>query len=130
MPKVAMFFLILLFSPVITNSYAFIPVDLQNYDDSKNQLVFDSGIVDIDSNFFTENNFKRYLIFGTDSQKNDFLKTNSIFGIQSDNGFFSVSILSENMASNLISQGYYVVEDFQLDFHSSDKEIQMGYQIS
>jgi subtilisin family serine protease len=129
MPKVAIFFFVLLFSPMITNSHAFIPVDLQNYDDSKNQLVFDSGIVDIDSNFFTENNFKRYLIFGTDSQKNDFLKTNSIFGIQSDNGFFSVSILSENMASNLISQGYYVVEDFQLDFHSSDKEIQDASRI-
>ena len=119
MPKVAIFFFILLISPMITSSHAFIPVDLKNHD--QNTLVFDSDIIEIDSNFFTENNFKRYLVFGNSLQDNIFLKNNSIYGIQSNNGFFYVSLLSETSASNLIAQGYYVVEDFKLDFHSSDQ---------
>ena len=118
MPKVAIFFCVLLLFPVISNSHAFLPVDLNN--ESENNFTFDSDIISINSDFFTENNFKRYLIFGTDSQKNDFSKLNSIYGIQSDSGFFSVSILSENSASHLISQGYHVVEDYKLDFHSLD----------
>ena len=111
MPKVAIFFLILLFSPMVTNSHAFIPVDLNNIDD-ENKIIFNSDIIQIDSNFFVENNFKRYLIFGNNLEKNDFVKSDSIYGIQSDNGFFSVSLLSETSASNLISQGYHVLEDF------------------
>ncbi|QLH03503.1 peptidase S8 [Nitrosopumilus cobalaminigenes] len=127
MPKVAIFFAVLLFSPMIANSHAFIPVDLDQ--DMENTLSFDSDIIEIDSDFFLENNFKRYLIFGTDLQKNNILKTNSIYNIQSDYGFFSVSVLSESSASNLISQGYYVVEDFKLDYHSSDKEIKDASRI-
>ena len=127
MPKVATFFLILLVSPILTNSHAFIPVDLNDVT-AENTLVFNSGIVEIDSNFFTENNFKRYLIFGKDLQQNDFLKTNSIYGIRSDNGFFLVSVLSKDSASNLVSQGYTVIEDFKLDFYNED-EIQDASRI-
>ena len=74
----------------------FYPVDLKTENDDKYSLIFDSDIIDIDSDFFTENDFKRYLIFGNNLQKDDFVKTNSIYGIQSDSGFFSVAILSEN----------------------------------
>ncbi len=81
----------------------------------------DSNIIDVDSNFFIENNFKRYLIFGSNSSPNNILKNNSIYSIQSNHGFFSVSLLSETTASNLISQGYYVIEDSKLDFHQSLK---------
>ena len=123
MPKVAIFFCVLLLFPVISNSHAFLPVDLNNEYESESNFTFDSDIININSDFFTENNFKRYLIFGTDLQKNNFSKLNSIYGIQSDSGFFSVSILSENSASNLISQGYNVIEDFKLDFHSSDDKV-------
>lgn len=128
MPKVAIFFFILLFSPMITNSHAFIPVDLKN-NEIENPLSHSSGIVEIDSDFFTENDFKRYLIFGNNLQNNDYLKNNAIYGIESDGGFFSVSILSENSASNLISKGYYVVEDIKLDFHSSNDTIQDSSRI-
>ncbi len=127
MPKVAIFFfMLLLVSPMITNSHAFIPVDLKNHD--QNTPVFDSDIIEIDSNFFTENNFKRYLIFGNSLHDNNSLKNNSIHAIQSNNGFFYVSVLSETLASSLITQGYYVVEDFKLDFHASD-EIQDASRI-
>ncbi len=129
MPKVAMLFFILLFSPMATSSHAFIPVDLKSENDDKDSLIFDSDIIDIDSNFFTENDFKRYLIFGNGLQKNDFLRTNSIYEIQSDSGFFSVALLSDTSASNLASQGYYVVEDVELDFHSIDDKIQDASRI-
>ena len=65
---------------MITNSHAFIPVELKTENDVKTPLIFESDIIDVDSNFFTENNFKRYLIFGNSLQKNDFIKTNSIHG--------------------------------------------------
>lgn len=129
MPKVAILFFILLFSPMMTNSHAFIPVDLKPENDDKYSPIFDSDIVDVDSNFFTENDFKRYLIFGDNSPKNNFLKTNSLYGVQSDTGFFSIAVLSKASASNLASQGYYVVEDFKLDFHSPGSQIQDASRI-
>ena len=121
MPNVAIFFLILLVSPIITNSYAF-PIDeLNSLENPKNPITFNSDIMQVDPNFFVENNFKRYLIFGSHSSDIDSLKKNSLFGIQSDHGFFYVSLLSSQSASNLISAGYHVIEDVPLDFHSSDK---------
>ncbi|MBA4719124.1 MAG: S8 family serine peptidase [Nitrosopumilus sp.] len=120
MSKVAIFFSIILLLTAATNSYAFIPGDMVFEESMPKQIEFDSGIIQIDSNFFAENNFKRYLIFGTNSQNSDFLKNNPLYGIHSDSGFFYVTILSEKNASSLISQGYDVIEDFQLDFHSTD----------
>ncbi|MDF2425424.1 MAG: S8 family serine peptidase [Nitrosopumilus sp.] len=129
MPKVAILFFILLVSPMVTSSHAFIPDDLSNIGNAQNSIVFDSDILKVDPDFFVENNFKRYLIFGSSLDGDDILKSNSIYGIKSDNGFFSVSILSETLASNLISHGYHVVEDFKLDFHSSDDQIQDASRI-
>lgn len=71
MPKAAIFFFVILLSSTVTNSYGFISGDLTT-NEVQNPLIFDSGIVEIDSNFFTENDFKRYLIFGNDLQNNDF----------------------------------------------------------
>jgi len=113
--------LLLLFSPISTHANSF---DDENFfDNSKNKITSDSKIIDIDSNFFLENNFKRYLIFGPNSFQENFLKNNSMYTVQSDHGFFSVSLLSESTASNLISQGYYVIEDSKLDFHQSEQII-------
>ena len=112
--------LFLLFSPITTHAISF---DEQNIvDNSKNKIIVDSKIIDIESNFFLENNYKRYLIFGSTSLP-DNMKNNSMYDIKSDYGFFSVSLLSETTASNLISQGYYVIEDSKLDFHQSEEKI-------
>ena len=95
---------------MIINSYA-VPVDqLTLFDNSQNLIFHDSDIIDIDSNYFLENNFKRYLIFGSNPLQTNILKNNSLYGIQSDHGFFYVSVLPESTASNLISQGYHVIE--------------------
>ena len=120
MPKVAIFFSIVLFSFVLTNSYAFTTGDLFFEENTSDQINFNSDLLQIDSDFFTENDFKRYLIFGTNLQKADFLKNNSIYGVQSDSGFFYVSTLTEKSASFLVSQGYNVIEDSKLDFHMSN----------
>ena len=121
MPKVAIFLSILLLSSTITNSYAFSLNGLESVNNSHNQIILDSDIVTIDPNFLIENDFKRYLIFGTNSEQNNILKNNSLYGVTSDHGFFYVSLLSEQTASNLISKGYIVIEDSKLDFHSSNE---------
>ena len=109
----------LLFSPIGVHAF---PLDEQNFfDNSESKIISDSKIIEIDSDFFIENNFKRYLIFGSTSLPNNILKNNSMYDIQSDHGFFSISLLSETTASNLISQGYYVIEDSKLDFHQSEQ---------
>jgi len=113
--------LFLLFSPISIHA---LPFDGQSsFDNSENKIITDSEIIDINSNFFLENKFKRYLIFGSNSLPDNILKNNSMYDVQSDHGFFSVSLLSETTASNLISQGYYVIEDSKLDFHQSEQII-------
>ena len=119
-PIVVIFFFFLLFSPIMS-AHA-IPInELPLFDNSQNQILHESKIIDVPSDFFLENNFKRYLIFGSNSLQNNILKNNSLYGIQSDHGFFYVSVLPETTASNLISQGYNVIEDSKLDFHQSDQ---------
>ncbi|MDC0387846.1 S8 family serine peptidase [Nitrosopumilus sp.] len=113
--------LFLLFSPISTHAISF---DDENFfDNSENKIINDSKIIDIDSDFFLENNFKRYLIFGSTPLQDNIFKNNSMYSVQSAHGFFSVSLLSEKIASNLISQGYYVIEDSKLDFHQSEQII-------
>ncbi len=122
MPKVAFFFAALLLCTMFTYSYASVPGDLIPSNDFRNPI-FDSEILKTDPSFFTENDFKRYIIFGTSSQDDTILKNNLIYGIQSDSGFFYVSVLSENTASTLSSQGYHVIEDSKLDFHLANDTI-------
>ena len=119
-PKAAIFFSILLFSSTLTNSYAFTGDDIL-FENKNNPAKFASEIVDVDSDFFVENTLKRYLIFGTESQNPELIKNNSIYGVQSDNGFFYVSLLSEKSASILSAKGYHIIEDSKLDFHSSEQ---------
>jgi len=123
MPKVAILLLLLVFSSSLTISYAFSGDDLVISDNLVPSMNFNSDIIDVDSNFFTENDVKRYLIFGSNSQETDIIKNNSLYGITSDHGFFYVSVISPNIASGLVSQGYTVIEDSKLDFHSSEQVI-------
>ena len=123
MPKVAILLLLLVFSSSLTISYAFSGDDLVISDNLLPPMNFNSDIIDVDSNFFTENDVKRYLIFGSNSQETDIIKNNSLYGITSDHGFFYVSVISPNIASGLVSQGYTVIEDSKLDFHSSEQVI-------
>ena len=121
-PVLVIFFSFLICLPVI--AIHAVPVDeLYLFDKSQKQIIHESEIIDVSSDFFLENDFKRYLIFGSNSLHDNILKNNSLYGIQSDHGFFYVSILPETTASNLISQGYHVIEDSKLDFHQSDHTI-------
>ena len=70
--------LFLLFSPISTHAISF---DEQNFiDNSETKIINDSKIIDIDSDFFLENTFKRYLIFGPTSLP-DNMKNNSIYDL-------------------------------------------------
>ncbi|MCV0431018.1 S8 family serine peptidase [Nitrosopumilus sp.] len=129
MPKAAIFFFIILISSTLTNSYGFISKESIYEDNLQKSIIFNSDIIDIDEDFFVENGFKRYLIFGNGLSEHDLKKLNSLYQIQSDTGFFSVSVLSEKSAFNLISQGYTVIEDFKLDFHNTDEEFQDASRI-
>jgi subtilisin family serine protease len=122
MPKAAIFFAIILFSSAFSNSYGFTNGDIieDNFVQKNYDTFFDSGIVDVSSDFFTQNNYKRYVVFGAGTNDFDFLKKNSLYGMESERGFFQVAVLDENSVSNLISRGYYVIEDFKLDFHSQE----------
>jgi len=55
MPKVVLLFVFLLFPLILTNSYALPFEELSSFDDSQNQIIFNSNIMDIDSIFFIEN---------------------------------------------------------------------------
>ena len=53
MPKVAIFFSIALLSTVLTSSYAFTSGDMIFEESIPKQIEFNSGIIKIDSDFFT-----------------------------------------------------------------------------
>ena len=126
MPKAAIFFSILLLSSFLANSYAITGDDISINEEF---VEFESQIVDVDKNFFVENNFKRYLIFGTNSQNSEHIKKNSLYGVQSNHGFFYVSLLSEKSASLLTGQGIHIIEDSKLDFHSTNQVIEDASRI-
>lgn len=121
MPKVAIFFCVILLSSAFTNSYGFTGDSIVSHQQTR--PIFDSGIIDVTSDFFSQNSFKRYVVFGADPGSMDIVKKNSIRGVESDNGFFHVTLLEEKTASNLAAQGYHVIEDFKLDFHSDVSRI-------
>ena len=118
MPKLALFlsvfFLLILFQQ---SSYGFIEgaeiPTLSNFDIERT-----SDIISIDL-LHQENPAKRYLVYGSGSLNSAFTDAKNIaYGINSNSGFFSVGVLTENEASNLKLKGYHVIEDFPLDFHS------------
>jgi len=78
----------------------------------------DSQIINTDSDFIISNGNTRYLIFGTN--QNPLNYTNTISQIQTENGFFAISVLDSATVQSLSSLGYYVIPDIQLDFHQND----------
>ena len=66
----------LLFSPISIHA---LPFDEQYFfDDSESKIISDSKIIEVNSDFFHENNFKRYLIFGSTALPNSILKNKFI----------------------------------------------------
>ncbi len=62
---------------------------------------------------------KRYLIFGSGALIDENKINDGIFeSVTSQNGFFSVGVLSEKQAHQLKNNGHDLIEDFLLDFHS------------
>ena len=61
MPKVAILLSMVLLSLAFTNSYAFITGDLISEENIMDNSNFNSDIIQIDPDFFNENDIKRYL---------------------------------------------------------------------
>ena len=118
MPKLAIFlaafFVLILFQQ---SSYGLIEgSEIPSFSNFDTKI--SSGIITLDLPL-QENPEKRYLVYGQGSLDRIFADTkNIVYGINSDKGFFSVGVLTENEAFKLKSMGYHVVEDFPLDFHS------------
>lgn len=115
MPKAAIVFSILLLSSFFSHSYAVPESNSFGLQNQQKLKTFDSGILDADSGFFESSDYKRYLIFG---EKNNHTPGNLIYGVESEYGFFSVSVLHKDAIPDLVNQGLYVVEDYPLDYHS------------
>ena len=123
MPKEALFLMIILLGSLfLNNSYSFLGGDTPQKFQQTSQLEYGSGIIKIDTILQEKQNpLKRYLIFGNGNPFDIQLEMhNQIYSINSPNGFFSVGIISENKISYFQSQGYRVIEDFPLDFHSTN----------
>ena len=118
MPKLALFlaafFVLFLFQQ---SSYGFIEVDeVPTFSNFNIEGTTDIVSIDLSPQ---ENIVKRYLVYGSGSLGNVYTDTKDmVYGINSDKGFFSVGMLTENEASKLKLNGYNVIEDFELDFHS------------
>ena len=118
MPKLALFlvafFVLVLFQQ---SSYGFIEgTEIPSF--SNFDVKGTSDIISLDLSH-QENVSKRYLVYGSGHLGNVYTDTKDVvYGIDSDKGFFSVGILTQNEASKLKSSGHHVIEDFMLDFHS------------
>jgi len=122
MPKLAFFLiLILLISTFTKFSYGFYDIDLVQ---STPQLDLENSDIIKISQPITENQIKRYIIFGSGSISDVRSSAeNLVYGISSDKGFFSVGTFYQNDISDLQSKGYTVIEDFQLEFDSISKSL-------
>lgn len=108
---------ILVFSQ-LTLAYAQIGADFtQNKKETK--FDFDSGFITIPDSTKTSS-AKRYLVFGNGAIPDLNLIGRQLYGIQSENGFFSVMVLSQQGSEILRLSGYNMIEDFMVDLHSED----------
>ena len=118
MPKLALIFVAFFLTIFLfqESSYGFIEgfdsPPLPNFDIAKSSEIIS---IDVSSQ---ENPAKRYLVFGTGQLNNVYSETqNLVYGVNSNNGFFSVGVFNQNEAFTLKSNGYTVIEDFLLDFN-------------
>jgi len=112
------------------DSYGFLGGDLPQHSSfSPESITFDleSAIMQT-PNFDGQHSIKRYLIFGSELMQ-DYEK-NLLYTVNSHNGFFSVGVLQENEAASLKEKGYYVLEDFLLDFHLQQNKQEKAGEIS
>src|SRR3989338_8218036 len=105
---------------LVNDSYGFLGGDLpQSSFFSPENITFDqeSDIMQMPKIDDQNSIKKRYLILGIDPLQDNYHSNTFLYTVNSKNGFFSVGVLQENEAASLKEKGYYVLEDFLLDFH-------------
>src|SRR5574341_1796068 len=134
MPKAALLTLVILFFAfLISDSYGFLGGDLpQQKTFSSDKVNFEqkSGIIQLLTIPDQQQIKKRYIILGTGSLQDNYYGNKPLYTINSTNGFFSVGILQENEVASLKEKGYYVLEDFLLDFHSQQSKQEKAIDVS
>ncbi len=118
MPWAAILFGIALISAIPATSHALPMGDMPPGPAGGSGFEFDTGIFGADPGFFEPAGIKRYVVFGAGAPDPAHAE-GSLFGARSDNGFFYVAALPESAVPGLLSRGYHVVEDFELDFHQA-----------
>ena len=123
MTNIALFFIcILILSTFAKQSYGFYDVDLTQPSPILN-FSEKSDILTV-SPMIQENQVKRYVVFGIGSISDvKSVAQNLVYGITSEQGFFSVGVFSQNDISSLKSKGYTIIEDFPLEFDSFPSSI-------
>ena len=120
---VLLVFLLVLIPSVLCESHAYLGGDLVEFDSDlfdKQSFKSNSKIIDFTDSLENNPNLKRYLIFGQGPTNELFNHANEItHTATSSNGFFSIVVMEESRAPFFIARGYNVMEDFELDFHSS-----------
>jgi len=133
MPKVALLVPTILFcSFVIGDSYGFLGGDLpQQSIFFSDRMNFEqkSGIIQLPITHDQEPIKKRYIILGASSLQDNY-DNNHLYTINSKNGFFSVGILQESEVALLKEKGFFILEDFLLDFHSQQNKKENVLEIS
>ncbi|MFB3096478.1 MAG: S8 family serine peptidase [Nitrosopumilaceae archaeon] len=126
MPKTAIFSIFVLLSSVLlSTAYGFYDVDLMQPKPSFDSMQ-KSNIIHFSTPNTETPQVKRYLVFGNGPVSAVKEVSNSIiYDMVSQNGFFAVGTFSQNIASDLQSRGYSVIEDFPLefDFRHSPQEV-------
>ena len=130
---VGIIFVLLLLPIIAHESFGYLGGDMiekYSFLPSLDKLKTTSDIIAINELDKTEN-LKRYIVFGHGSVNDLHSLTNGVSSsISSSNGFFSIVTLPENNISHLESAGLYIMEDFQLDFHSKYTEYDPHSKIS
>ena len=121
MPTAAIILSLVLMTSLVGTSYALIDHDLQL--PQADYMPPSSGIFDIPIHATMPFDVKRYVIFGGGGVPDSI---SAVYRASSFNGFFAIALISEKEVPKLQSDGYYIVEDFELDFHDAPDGSRIG----
>jgi len=108
---------------LVNGVHGFLGGDLTQQNDfllNEKDITQPSGILKVSPLMHKNYDATRFLVFGSGTIENVKSITNKlVYSVNSQDGFFSLGVFSKNEISKFKSKGYYVIEDFPLDFHSS-----------
>jgi subtilisin family serine protease len=119
MSKIIPIILIILLVSTIKTSNGF----MENYDKIiiPSEIKQTTELAQIPKEITQNYKVSRYLVFGHGNVNDLKSYLPNMSGISSDYGFFSIVTIPEQTALMLDAKGYYVIKDFPLEYHGSEK---------